>query len=70
MWSRSKLRKKNVWLVSYCACPHAESMSLAQKLKDAGFTKVTVLDEGLGYWKSKNYGTHSGADGSVHRLPR
>jgi cytochrome c oxidase cbb3-type subunit III len=53
---------KNVWLVSYCACPHAESMSLAQKLKDAGFTKVTVLDEGLGYWKSKNYGTHSGAD--------
>ncbi len=58
---------KDVWLVSYCACPHAESMSLAKKLMDAGFTKVTVLDEGLGYWKSKNYGTYSGADGGTRK---
>ena len=58
---------KDVWLVSYCACPHAESMSLAKKLTDAGFTKVTVLDEGLGYWKSKSYGTHSGADSGTRK---
>jgi hypothetical protein len=25
-----------------------------------GFTKVTVLDEGLGVWKSRKYGTETG----------
>jgi cytochrome c oxidase cbb3-type subunit 3 len=48
---------RNVWLVCYCACPHAESGQLADKLRAQGFKKVTVLDEGLGYWRSKNYGT-------------
>ncbi len=53
---------KDAWLVSYCACPHAESTTLAQKLVAAGFTKVTVLDEGLGFWKRKKYGTHTGQE--------
>jgi cytochrome c oxidase cbb3-type subunit 3 len=57
----SKLPKDS-WLVCYCACPHAESGQLAGKLRSAGFTKVTVLDEGLGYWRSKNYGTSKGAE--------
>lgn len=52
---------KDTWLVCYCACPHAESGILAQKLKENGFTKVTVLSEGLGFWKSKGYGTRQGA---------
>ena len=53
---------KDAWLVCYCACPHAESKTLAQKLANAGFTKVTVLDEGLGVWKSRKYPTRSGPD--------
>jgi cytochrome c oxidase cbb3-type subunit 3 len=53
---------KDVWLVCYCSCPHAESRTLAQKLKDAGFRKVTVLDEGLGYWHTKKYGTTRGVE--------
>jgi cytochrome c oxidase cbb3-type subunit 3/ubiquinol-cytochrome c reductase cytochrome c subunit len=53
---------RDAWLVCYCACPHAESGQLARKLTAEGFTKVTVLDEGLGYWRSKNYGTHEGLD--------
>ena len=52
---------KDAWLVCYCSCPHAESGQLAEKLRAAGFTKVTVLDEGLGYWRTKNYGVVSGA---------
>ena len=48
---------RDVWLVCYCACPHAESGQLAEKLKAQGFTKVTVLDEGLGFWRAQNYGT-------------
>jgi rhodanese-related sulfurtransferase len=51
---------KHAWLVSYCACPHAESRELASKLLAAGFKKVTVLNEGLGYWKSKGYKTATG----------
>jgi cytochrome c oxidase cbb3-type subunit 3/ubiquinol-cytochrome c reductase cytochrome c subunit len=50
-----KALPKNTWLVSYCACPHAESKTLAQKLLDAGFKKVTVLNEGLGTWKARGY---------------
>lgn len=53
---------KDAWLVCYCACPHAESGQLAAKLKEKGFTKVTVLDEGLGYWRSKNYGVTKAPD--------
>jgi cytochrome c oxidase cbb3-type subunit 3/ubiquinol-cytochrome c reductase cytochrome c subunit len=56
------LLPKNAWLVCYCACPHAESGQLAQKLLGKGFTKVTVLDEGLGVWRSKGYATSTGRD--------
>ncbi|HEX2678377.1 MAG TPA: c-type cytochrome, partial [Polyangiales bacterium] len=51
---------KDAWLVCYCACPHAESGELAQKLVTAGFKKVTVLDEGLGTWKAKGWKTSTG----------
>lgn len=53
---------KNSWLVCYCACPHAESGQLAQKLVTKGFTKVTILDEGLGVWKAKGYPSTTGRD--------
>ena len=51
---------KNSWLVCYCACPHAESGQLANRLLEAGFKKVTVLDEGLGAWARKKYPLSSG----------
>jgi cytochrome c oxidase cbb3-type subunit 3 len=51
---------KDAWLVCYCGCPHAESGQLAQKLRSKGFTKVTVIDEGLRYWQGKKYATHTG----------
>jgi cytochrome c oxidase cbb3-type subunit 3/ubiquinol-cytochrome c reductase cytochrome c subunit len=53
---------RDAWLVCYCACPHAESGQLAQKLVAKGFTKVTVLDEGLGVWRARKYPTQSGLD--------
>ncbi|HET6333221.1 MAG TPA: c-type cytochrome [Polyangiales bacterium] len=55
-----KLPKKG-WLVCYCGCPHAESGALAQKLSEAGFTQVTVLNEGLGDWMTKGHPMRSGA---------
>jgi cytochrome c oxidase cbb3-type subunit 3 len=53
---------KSAWLVCYCACPHAESGQLAQKLEGHGFAKVTVLDEGFNVWRARNYATHAGPD--------
>jgi len=53
---------KDAWLVCYCACPHAESGQLASKLVANGFKKVTVLDEGLGFWRNKGFPTKSGLD--------
>jgi cytochrome c oxidase cbb3-type subunit 3/ubiquinol-cytochrome c reductase cytochrome c subunit len=53
---------KDTWLVCYCACPHAESSTLARKLMDKGFTKVTVLNEGLGYWVGHHYPVHAGTE--------
>jgi cytochrome c oxidase cbb3-type subunit 3 len=52
---------KNAWLVCYCGCPHAESGALAEKLVKAGFSKVTVLDEGLLDWMAKHYPMQTGA---------
>lgn len=51
---------KDTWLVAYCACPHAESGELAQKLVNAGFTKVTILDEGLNVWAERKYPVQTG----------
>ncbi len=53
---------KDAWLVCYCSCPHAESGQLASKLVAHGFRKVTVLDEGLGFWSRRGYPTRSGLD--------
>ncbi len=53
---------KDAWLICYCSCPHAESGQLASKLVQNGFKKVTVLDEGLGFWRNKGYATHTGMD--------
>jgi cytochrome c oxidase cbb3-type subunit 3/ubiquinol-cytochrome c reductase cytochrome c subunit len=53
---------RDAWLVCYCACPHAESGSLARDLAEHGFTKVTVLDEGLPVWKMRKYPTSAGLD--------
>jgi len=53
---------KDTWLICYCGCPHAESGILCRKLSENGFTKVSILEEGLGFWKSKGYPMHSGVD--------
>lgn len=46
---------KDVWIVCYCACPHAESGLAADALEDAGFTQVKVLDEGVNHWEEQGY---------------
>lgn len=52
---------KDKWLVAYCGCPHAESGALLDKLLAAGFTKVTILDEGFNVWNERGYPVNVGA---------
>jgi mono/diheme cytochrome c family protein/rhodanese-related sulfurtransferase len=49
------LLPKDVWIITYCACPHALSGKAADKLKAAGYDKVAVLDEGIIFWQNKGY---------------
>lgn len=51
---RSEL-PKNEWIVTYCACPHAEAVAAARALFKLGYTKVKVLDEGFYGWKDAGY---------------
>ena len=51
---------KEVWIVPYCACPHAASGVAADTLKKAGYTRVRVLDEGFFYWRDQGFPTHVG----------
>ncbi len=53
---------RDAWLVCYCSCPTAESGTLARKLQEKGFQKVTILREGLRGWKPKGYPLRSGFD--------
>lgn len=48
------------WLVTYCACPHAEAQALADVLKASGLTRVKVLDEGLPGWLEAGYPVTTG----------
>lgn len=56
------LLPKDIWIIFYCACPHALSGKAADKLKAADYDKVAVLDEGIFYWQNKGYPTESSVD--------
>lgn len=53
---------RDAWLIAYCSCPAAESGMLAAALQKEGFKKVTILAEGIGYWRGKGYGTNKGTE--------
>jgi len=52
---------KDRYILTYCACPHAASVKLRDALRKLGYTRVAVLDEGIGYWNSKGYAVKSGS---------
>lgn len=51
---------KDRYVITYCACPHAESEIAAQKLRFAGYSRVAVLDEGFKVWRQRGYAVKSG----------
>lgn len=51
---------KDKFVVTYCACPHAESGAAADALRVRGFKRVAVLDEGFKVWRARGYAVRSG----------
>ncbi len=61
---RYKELPKDKWIVTYCACPRAESERAAQILRSKGFKKVKVLYEGYFEWLSRHYPIEKGDQSS------
>lgn len=52
--------KKSQEIIAYCACPDdATSVSVARRLKKAGFQKVKALWGGWQAWEQAGYPTES-----------
>ncbi len=51
----ARLPKNDAFIVAYCACPHAASGRVVGQLRERGFTRTAVLDEGIGYWTDRRF---------------
>jgi cytochrome c oxidase cbb3-type subunit 3/ubiquinol-cytochrome c reductase cytochrome c subunit len=49
------------FIVTYCGCPHAASGKARDVLKQNGYPRVAVLDEGFYVWRDRGYPVKSGA---------
>jgi len=61
---RYKELPKDKWIVTYCACPRAESEHAAKVLQSKGFKKVKVMYEGYFEWLARNYPIAKGDESS------
>ncbi len=50
----------STWIVAYCACPHAASGEVISKLREYGFKKTAILDEGILVWAQLGYPVRHG----------
>lgn len=55
-----RLPRDGTWIVAYCGCPHAASGRVVDRLREAGFARTAVLDEGVHHWIQQGYPTESG----------
>lgn len=51
---------KDRYVLTYCACPHAESMKVQLALRNLGYKRVAVINEGLFAWRDRGYPVHGG----------
>lgn len=52
--------KDSTWVVAYCACPHAASGSVIDKIKTFGYEHTAILDEGVLVWAQMGFPVRSG----------
>ena len=53
---------EDLWVLTYCGCPHAISTQAAESLLAAGRTQVAVIDEGYYYWVEQGYPVSRGRE--------
>jgi cytochrome c oxidase cbb3-type subunit III len=51
----AKLPKDGTWIIAYCGCPHAASGHVMDMLREKGFPKTAVIDEGIFEWIRRGY---------------
>jgi len=52
---------KDRYILTYCGCPHAESVKVRDALRGLGYTRVAVIDEGMLVWRDRGYAMRGGA---------
>jgi cytochrome c oxidase cbb3-type subunit 3/ubiquinol-cytochrome c reductase cytochrome c subunit len=57
----SKQIPKDRFVLTYCACPHAESVKVRDALRALGYPRVAVIDEGILVWRDRGYPVRGGA---------
>jgi cytochrome c oxidase cbb3-type subunit 3/ubiquinol-cytochrome c reductase cytochrome c subunit len=57
----SKEIPKDRYVLTYCACPHAESVKVRDALRGLGYPRVAVIDEGILAWRDRGYPVRGGA---------
>lgn len=51
---------KDRYVLTYCACPHAESGQVREALRKLDYPRVAVIDEGLLVWRDRGYPVRGG----------
>lgn len=51
---------KDRYILTYCACPHAESVKVRNALRGLGYPRVAVIDEGILAWRDRGYPVRGG----------
>jgi mono/diheme cytochrome c family protein/rhodanese-related sulfurtransferase len=52
---------KDRQILTYCACPHAESVKVRDALRTLGYPRASVIDEGMLAWRDRGYPVRGGA---------
>lgn len=47
--------KDGTWIVAYCACPHHASGMVVDELRNRGYKRTAILDEGILFWNQHGY---------------
>ena len=52
---------KDRYVLTYCACPHAESVKVRDAMRAIGYTQAAVIDEGMLVWRDRGYAVRGGS---------
>ena len=55
------LPKDGTWIVAYCGCPHAASDKIINMLRDKGYPRTAVIDEGFFKWLAAGHPVRAGS---------